>query len=161
MFLLPSSSFLCTIDWSHVFVSKMKMYLEQRRQAMLRLHLSEQQLYCLLRCDLYQGFEDDYLCDLARRSTYHSSDLFETIIPGTPISGLVTPVYRRSNYCQASPENRRMTFHMHIHIYRCLYNSVRYIYAVPTNAVLYSILCYFESRYNGTWMHIPGYEASM
>ena len=31
----------------------MKMLLEQRRQAMLQLHLSYQQFYCLLRCDLY------------------------------------------------------------------------------------------------------------
>ena len=32
---------------------RMKMLLEQRRQAMLQLHLSYQQFYCLLRCDLY------------------------------------------------------------------------------------------------------------
>ena len=32
---------------------RMKMWLEQRRQAMLQSHLSYQQLYCLLRCDLY------------------------------------------------------------------------------------------------------------
>ena len=32
---------------------RMKMQLEQRRQAMLQLHLSYQQFYCLLRCDLY------------------------------------------------------------------------------------------------------------
>ena len=32
---------------------RMKMYLEQRRQAMLQLHLSYQQFYCPLRCDLY------------------------------------------------------------------------------------------------------------
>ena len=31
---------------------RMKMLLEQRRQAMLQLHLSYQQFYCLLRCDL-------------------------------------------------------------------------------------------------------------
>ena len=31
----------------------MKMLLEQRQQAMLQLHLSYQQFYCLLRCDLY------------------------------------------------------------------------------------------------------------
>ena len=35
---------------------KMKMEFEQRRQAMLQLHLSYQQLYCLLRCDLYKRF---------------------------------------------------------------------------------------------------------
>ena len=34
----------------------MKMLLEQRRQAMLQLHLSYQQFYCLLRCDLYERF---------------------------------------------------------------------------------------------------------
>ena len=33
--------------------SRMKMWLEQRRQAMLQLHLSDQQFYCQLRCDLY------------------------------------------------------------------------------------------------------------
>ena len=33
--------------------SRMKMQLEQRRQAMLQLHLSDQQLYCLLRYGLY------------------------------------------------------------------------------------------------------------
>ena len=32
--------------------SRMKMYLEQRRQAMLQLHLSDWQFYCLLRCVL-------------------------------------------------------------------------------------------------------------
>ena len=33
--------------------SRMKMRLEQRRQAMLQLHLSDRQSYCLLRCGLY------------------------------------------------------------------------------------------------------------
>ena len=33
--------------------SRMKMKLKQRRQAMLQLHLSDQQLYCLLWCNLY------------------------------------------------------------------------------------------------------------
>ena len=32
---------------------RMKMYLEQRRQAMLQLDPSEQPFYCLLRCNLY------------------------------------------------------------------------------------------------------------
>ena len=32
---------------------RMKMYLEQRRQAMLQLHLSDQQFCCLLGCILY------------------------------------------------------------------------------------------------------------
>ena len=33
--------------------SRMKMQLEQRRQTMLQLHLSDRQFYCLLRCVLY------------------------------------------------------------------------------------------------------------
>ena len=33
--------------------SIMKMQLEQRRQAMLQLHLSDEQFYCLLKCNLY------------------------------------------------------------------------------------------------------------
>ena len=37
--------------------SSLMMYLEQRRQAMLQLHLSDQQFYCILRCDIYiRGF---------------------------------------------------------------------------------------------------------
>ena len=36
---------------------KMKMYLEQRRQAMLQLHLNDEQFHYLLRCDLYQRFD--------------------------------------------------------------------------------------------------------
>ena len=35
------------------FELEMKMKLEQRQQAMLQLHLSDQQFYCPLRCDLY------------------------------------------------------------------------------------------------------------
>ena len=37
--------------------SRKTMWLEQRRQAMLQLHLSDQQFYCLLRCDLYHRFD--------------------------------------------------------------------------------------------------------
>ena len=33
--------------------SRMKINMEQRLQAMLQLHLSDQQFYCLLRCGLY------------------------------------------------------------------------------------------------------------
>ena len=32
---------------------RMKMYLEQRWQVMLQLHLSDQQFYCLIKCTLY------------------------------------------------------------------------------------------------------------
>ena len=34
----------------------MKVYLEQRRQAMLQLHLGDQQSYFLPRCALYKSF---------------------------------------------------------------------------------------------------------
>ena len=44
MFLISSYSCICPIYWSHVAVkSRMKMQLEQLRQAMLQLHLSGQQ----------------------------------------------------------------------------------------------------------------------
>ena len=33
--------------------SRLKILLEQHRQALLQLHKSDQQFYCLLRCDLY------------------------------------------------------------------------------------------------------------
>ena len=36
---------------------RMKMYLEQRRQAMLQLHLNDQQCCFLLRCDVYYRFD--------------------------------------------------------------------------------------------------------
>ena len=35
--------------------SRMKMYLEQRQQATLRLHLTDQQIYCLLTCEFIRG----------------------------------------------------------------------------------------------------------
>ena len=42
--------------------SRMKMLLEQRRQAMLQLHLSDQQFYCLPRCSLYYRFDGMHTC---------------------------------------------------------------------------------------------------
>ena len=39
---------------------RMKMQLEQRRQAMLQLHLSDQQFHCLVGCDLYERFYGTY-----------------------------------------------------------------------------------------------------
>ena len=44
--------FLCNL-LKPVVKSRMKMWLEQRRQGILQLHLSDQQFYCLLRWDLY------------------------------------------------------------------------------------------------------------
>ena len=37
--------------------SGMKMQLEQHQQAMLQLHLSDQQIYCLLRCTYIRGLK--------------------------------------------------------------------------------------------------------
>ena len=56
--------------------SRMKMESEQRRQAMLQLHLSDQQFYCLLRCSLYWRFEgmynlyDNFLMCLWKRDNF-------------------------------------------------------------------------------------------
>ena len=57
---------LCNILKSCV-KSRMKIYLEQSRQAMLQQHLSDQQFYCLLRRDLYQRFDGTIIgaCDLS------------------------------------------------------------------------------------------------
>ena len=46
------------------------MWLEQRRQAMPQLHLSDQQVYCLLRCALYKRFGGTSL-DLGTRLKHH------------------------------------------------------------------------------------------
>ena len=39
---------------------KMKMELEQHRQSMLQLYLSDKRVYCLLRCGLYSSFDGNY-----------------------------------------------------------------------------------------------------
>ena len=51
--------------------SMLKMWLEQHRQAILQLHLSDQQVYCLIRCDLCYGI------DRNRFTTNHVSKLYE------------------------------------------------------------------------------------
>ena len=43
---------------------RMKMQLEQRRQAMLQLHLSDQQCNCPLKCVLYQRLDGISICSL-------------------------------------------------------------------------------------------------
>ena len=48
------------ITWVAKFIHH-SLKLEQRRQAMLQLHLSDQQCYCILRCDLYQKCGGIYL----------------------------------------------------------------------------------------------------
>ena len=45
--------------------SRMNMLLEQRRQAVFQLHLSDQRFYCLLRCNLYGRFDGNSLNDHA------------------------------------------------------------------------------------------------
>ena len=47
--------------------SRMKMKLEQRRQALLLPHLSEQTFYCLLRCISYWRFNGKYVVPLNSR----------------------------------------------------------------------------------------------
>ena len=49
MFLVSSCSCLCPIQWSQVSSWEWRCQLEQRQQAMLQLHLSDRQFYCLLR----------------------------------------------------------------------------------------------------------------
>ena len=49
---------------------RMKMQLEQRWQAMLQLHLSYQQFYCLLRCDLYKRFYGSVLTHCGLETPY-------------------------------------------------------------------------------------------
>ena len=44
--------------------SNVKMLLAQRRQAMLQLHLNDQQVHCLQCCDLYKRFDDMCLYNL-------------------------------------------------------------------------------------------------
>ena len=51
---------------------KMKMSLEQRRQVMLQLHLSDQQFYCLLKCSLYERFNGTYILHGIFRSLQES-----------------------------------------------------------------------------------------
>ena len=51
---------------------RMKMELEQRRQAMLQLHLIDQQFNCLQRCDLYWRL--DGMSILTRESMQHEMD---------------------------------------------------------------------------------------
>ena len=49
-----------------VVKSRMKMWLEQRRQAMLQLHLSDRQFYCLLKCVLYQRLDGSHTTSLLK-----------------------------------------------------------------------------------------------
>ena len=58
---------------------RMKMQLEQRRQAMLQLHLSDQQFYCLLRRVLYERLYGIFFVQnkfvILYESTYYSMQL--------------------------------------------------------------------------------------
>ena len=59
MFLVLPCRCLCAIYWSQVLSKKWRCW----RQAMLQLHLSDQQFYCLLRCNLYQRFDSKNMSD--------------------------------------------------------------------------------------------------
>ena len=50
MFLVSSCSCLCPIHWSQVWSREWRCSCSQRRQAMLQLHLSDEQFSCLLIC---------------------------------------------------------------------------------------------------------------
>ena len=70
--------------------SRMKMQLEQRRQAMLQLHLSDQQIYCLLRCISYYRFDGSQIVasgkpvmenfDLGSLHKYHNLGMMRCLI---------------------------------------------------------------------------------
>ena len=51
--------------------ARMKMWLEQRRQVLLQLHLNDEQFNCLLRCDSYQKFDGT----IFNVSTYLANDI--------------------------------------------------------------------------------------
>ena len=60
--------------------------MEQRRQAMLQLHLSEQQFHCLLRCGLYKRFDGSYQNKYAMTMT----TITVMIIPMTMVMKMTT-----------------------------------------------------------------------
>ena len=64
--------------------SRMKMQLEQRRQGMLQLHLNNQQVYCLLSCDLYERFD---------------SNVFQSLLCGGHVACYISPLDNLINAC--------------------------------------------------------------
>ena len=56
------------------------MKLEQRRQAMLHLHLSDQQVYCLLRCVLYKRWDGKHSYVNIKSFCRTSSCLFVNVV---------------------------------------------------------------------------------
>ena len=62
MFLVSS----CPIHWSQMLSQEWRC--SWSRQATLQLHLSDQQLYCLLRCLILEVWGYSYLCPLFRGS---------------------------------------------------------------------------------------------
>ena len=74
LFLVSSFSCLCPVHRTQVIKSRLKVQLEQRRQAMLQLHLSDQQFYCLLRCALYYrcaGIDNIVLLSVTTGGTFY------------------------------------------------------------------------------------------
>ena len=56
---------------------RLKMKLELRRQAIHQLHLSDQQFYCLLRCDLHWMFDGILIyTSLIQNGDYTRNDIF-------------------------------------------------------------------------------------
>ena len=69
--------------------SRMKMELEQHRQAMLQLHLSDRQFYCLLTCVLYYRFYGTCICTLYPRKYRKASNIRGTQSPNFSDSRVV------------------------------------------------------------------------
>ena len=64
--------------------SRIKMQLEQHQQAMLQLHLNNQQVYCLLSCDLYERFD---------------SNVFQSLLCGGHVACYISPLDNLINAC--------------------------------------------------------------
>ena len=67
MFLVPSCSCLCHVNWSQV------LSLE------LQLHLNDQQLYCLLRCHLYNSYDGMCISNGQLYDILHSDYFFWSV----------------------------------------------------------------------------------
>ena len=97
--------------------SGMKMQLEQRRQAMLQLHLSDQQFHCLLRCTLYKRFDgmllqctSQYSAYLSLMSATCSCSQLELDAAVTWLNALLSTLYVTSRWKTAAnnvPSRRR------------------------------------------------------
>ena len=92
--------------------SRMKMQLEQRRQAMLQLHLSYQQFHSLLRCNLYKRFDDRTAWDPdgpPHRDGDYSATCFHSMLHHCKLRNVPNRNKRNFSYShsRASPESHR------------------------------------------------------